>query len=251
MVTTLPTLEGREGGESPLLGSQDEDFRARGGEVAFCRSREPGDGRGRGLRGFGRGRGVGRSRGKRGFGDGRSRGKRGLGSGRSRGPFIRVSIHVKQEENSAPRLPTHPGAQLGDGPHSPEGWWAARNTAGLYGARSAKSSRTRSPGAGPRGQQPPRHQAATRQDHASRKQGARTAQVPALRDSDGPCTRRQPPAYPSPGPLDAIKPGRHQGQRRSHTAADKRVQAPAPRQRGQHSRHPRQQSDELLNAAPH
>ena len=44
-------------------------------------------------------------------------------------------------ENSAPRPPTHHGAQLGDGPHSPVGWWAARSTAGLYGARDAKSSR--------------------------------------------------------------------------------------------------------------
>ena len=139
---------------------------------------------------------------------------------------------VSEQEISASRAPTHLGAQLGDGPHSPVGWWAARSTARLYGARVAKSSRTRSPGAGPRGQQPPRHQAATRQDRASRRQGARTAQVPTLRDSDGPCTRRQPPAYPSPGPLDAIKPGRLQGQRRSHPAADKRVQAPAPRQRG-------------------
>ena len=107
-------------------------------------------------------------------------------------------------ENSAPRPPTHHGAQLGDGPHSPVGWWAARSTAGLYGARDAKSSRTRSPGTGPRGQQPPCHQAATRQDRASRKQGARTAQVPTLRDSGGPCTRRQPPAYPSSAPLDLI-----------------------------------------------
>ena len=107
-------------------------------------------------------------------------------------------------ENSAPRPPTHHGAQLGDGPHSPVGWWAARSTAGLYGARDAKSSRTRSPGTGPRGQPPPCHQAATRQDQASRKQGARTAQVPTLRDSGGPCTRRQPPAYPSSAPLDLI-----------------------------------------------
>ena len=62
---------------------------------------------------------------------------------------------------------------------------------------------------------------------------------PNAENSDGPCTRRQPPAYPSPGPLDAIKPGRLQGQRRSHPAADKRVRAPVPRQRGSPAATPR------------
>ena len=58
---------------------------------------------------------------------------------------------------SAPRPPTHLGAQLGDGPHSPVGWRADRSTAGLYGSQDAKSSRTKPPGTGPRGRQPPRH----------------------------------------------------------------------------------------------
>ena len=58
---------------------------------------------------------------------------------------------------SAPRPPTHLGAQLGDGPHSPVGWRADRSTAGLYGSQDAKSSRTKPPGTGPRGRQPARH----------------------------------------------------------------------------------------------
>ena len=70
----------------------------------------------------------------------------------ARGVGFPLRDSMKKECSFGPRFPTHPGAQLGDGPHSPVGWWAARITAGLYGSQNAKSSRTKPPDTRPRGQ---------------------------------------------------------------------------------------------------
>ena len=77
----------------------------------------------------------------------------------ARGVGFPLRDSMKKECSFGPRFPTHPGAQLGDGLHSPVGWWAARITAGLYGSQNAKSSRTKPPDTRPRGQPPPRNHA--------------------------------------------------------------------------------------------
>ena len=82
------------------------------------------------------------------------------GFSRGCGPWgCQVRIHGKcncfgPAASHPPRSPT------GGRPHSPVGWWSARSTAGLYGGRDAKSSKTKPPGTGPREPRPPQSHAA-------------------------------------------------------------------------------------------